>query len=150
MKALPPHLRSRFAERWLAELNFLEESLAHAATAPQSWRWKIRLRILSFLVSRYGEQTEPWRQPHDRVSHDEDSTTENVLIRREPDFVGTRSRDDVRGHLHRIRTSNDACRHVMHESMPVARDLSENVFFVIRLLAIFILLWTVYVFVFAH
>jgi len=42
---------------WQAQLEMLQAALSHDPTNPLAWRWRVRVKVLCYLVSRYGEQS---------------------------------------------------------------------------------------------
>lgn len=45
---------SPMAVAWLAELHSLKASMSGDPSHSAAWRWRMRVRILTFLLSRYG------------------------------------------------------------------------------------------------
>ncbi len=41
----------------MRELEFLRASIAHAPASSQNWLWRIRAKILTYLLARYGRET---------------------------------------------------------------------------------------------
>lgn len=48
------HFSTRRLPSWQGEWEFLQRSLAAEPDAPQAWWWKLRLRVLTFVITRYG------------------------------------------------------------------------------------------------
>jgi hypothetical protein len=46
---------SRLAVRWLTQLRSLRRALVREPSSHEAWHWRIRIKVLSFLVSRYGD-----------------------------------------------------------------------------------------------
>ena len=54
MKTPLQHFSSRRLGAWQSEWEFLQRSVAREPEAAQAWWWKLRLRVLEFVIARYG------------------------------------------------------------------------------------------------
>ena len=54
MKTPLQHFSTRRLSSWQGEWEFLRLSLAAEPDAVQAWWWKLRLRVLNFVIKRYG------------------------------------------------------------------------------------------------
>ena len=107
-------ISSRLAERWSLHLDFIRSSLALDPQAPQAWRWQIRERVLTYLLTRYGaDPTLDWTQIAPRSAPAPVPPLERKTVEPRPaSLLGT--------HLHRIAEAN---------SVPLAdRGLLEREF----------------------
>jgi hypothetical protein len=46
---------SSSALSWGQQLQMLRSALLHDPTNPLAWRWRVRAKVLTYMVSRYGE-----------------------------------------------------------------------------------------------
>lgn len=54
------------AAEWISQLRLLQQSLRDDPQHSQAWRWRIRVKVLTYLILRYGG--DPWIDP--RASRD--------------------------------------------------------------------------------
>jgi acetylornithine deacetylase len=54
MKTPLQHFSSRRLDAWQGEREFLQRSVAREPEAAQAWWWKLRMRVLAFVIARYG------------------------------------------------------------------------------------------------
>jgi hypothetical protein len=55
MSTLHPHPSSQLAAVWLSRLHDLKTALKADPESFQAWHWRIQIRVLTFLISRYGD-----------------------------------------------------------------------------------------------
>ncbi len=114
MKTLPPSHLTRRGESWSRELEFLRESITQAPGNPQTWWWRMRAKVVNYLISRYGRD-------HSRTFEAPTAAMPTELRDVE---IGTRKRveprkgKEFREKLDEIRSSNDGFRDTLPEEPP--------------------------------
>ena len=103
MKTPPTHFHSQRVADWQAEWEFLQHSLAHEPHAAQAWWWKLRLRVLTFLIMRYG--ADPAVRARDHTPHE--PTMSPDLFFGERRSAVPRPPETFRNHLRDIAQAND-------------------------------------------
>jgi hypothetical protein len=58
-------LENSHAEHWRERLNYWENALAQKPDSPIAWRWRIQVKILRFMLSRYGAAPLEDALPHE-------------------------------------------------------------------------------------
>lgn len=103
MKTSLHHLASRRVAAWQGEWEFLQRSLAREPGASQAWWWKIRLRVLAYVIVRYG--ADPAVRALDHLPEPRASSGDFTFAERRT--VEPRPREALGAHLKSIAEAND-------------------------------------------
>ncbi len=57
------HPVSALAEEWRARLRICQDAIAREPLAAQGWHWRVQIKVLRFLLARYGNQPESGSVP---------------------------------------------------------------------------------------
>ena len=68
MTATPLKPASQRAAAWATELQHLNSFLQLDPANPEAWRWRMQVRILSFLIARYGTEPSRGAEPVEHVA----------------------------------------------------------------------------------
>jgi hypothetical protein len=50
--------QAALSSSWIARLRHLETALAESPDSVQAWHWRAQIKVLRFVISRYGDETE--------------------------------------------------------------------------------------------
>ncbi|MEO8353128.1 MAG: hypothetical protein ABI680_15465 [Chthoniobacteraceae bacterium] len=114
MKTLPLSPLTRRGESWRRELEFLRASIAHAPGSAQSWWWRMRAKIVTYLLARYGRDSSRGSEAPPSSMPAEPPDVEVGPRKR----VAPRPGMEFRGKLDEIRSSNEGFRHSFPEESP--------------------------------
>jgi hypothetical protein len=103
MRTSPHYFFTRRVAIWEGEREFLERSLACEPDAAQAWWWKLRLRVLEFVVARYGADPVVRARDHAPEPH----ATGADLTFGERRTIEPRPRAALGAHLQSIAEAND-------------------------------------------
>jgi hypothetical protein len=118
MKNTPfQYFSTRRLPAWQGELEFLQQSLAHEPEAAQAWLWKLRLRVLTFVIRRYGSDPTVRARDHAPTPRE----TSGDLMFGERRTVEPRPRETLGTHLQSIAKENDFPR------PPAPRDEDDGI-----------------------
>jgi hypothetical protein len=97
------YFSTRRLPAWQGELEFLQRSLMHEPDAVQAWWWKLRMRVLAFVIARYGTDVPVRAQDYAPEPHE----TSGDLMFGERRTVEPRPREALGAHLRSIAKEND-------------------------------------------
>jgi hypothetical protein len=98
MMMLTIHPESPSAASWLSQRQELESRLNRDRANPLAWYWRIRIKLLTFLLARYGAA------PHLSTATPRSPAAKCVIQKQESPPL--RSQSDIRIMLNRIATAN--------------------------------------------
>jgi len=111
------YFSTRRLSEWQGEVEFLQQSLTREPEASQAWWWKLRLRVLTFVIRRYGSDPTVRARDHAPALRE----TGGDLMFGERRTVEPRPREALGTHLQSIAKENDFPR------PPAPRDEDDDI-----------------------
>jgi hypothetical protein len=103
MKTPLQHFSSRRLGTWQGEWEFLQRSLARDPDALQVWWWKLRMRVLAFVIARYG--ADPAVRDRDHAPEPREIASDVTFGERHT--IEPRPRSALGAHLESMAKTND-------------------------------------------